>query len=307
MFFDMRSREDASNKSYRNHKEAKLILSFLECLAPCLSDMSIAVISPYKSQVQLIRRELEGLRLSSARNDSRPGSEGANLRIEVNTVDGFQGREKDFVIVSAVRTSTVGFLADNRRLNVAITRAKRCLIVVGHRATLEKDKMWGAMLDDLCGRSCIFAAPDSGSFKEYVGYADLLVGINDVIGIATESEPFLQIGAAQSEYKESGSEDGEISGENKGESVLNLRASPDAASMRHTGGGAIRKRTRESMSLDDRGKGIVKVMHTGRLIQRPQQSEQTSRGCDNDKDDNLSPMKKKRAQKCRRKCESAKM
>jgi regulator of nonsense transcripts 1 len=65
--------------------------------------------------------------------------------VDVRTVDGFQGCERDIILFSAVRSnpnSEVGFLADDRRLNVALTRARRGLIVLGDESTLAADPTW---------------------------------------------------------------------------------------------------------------------------------------------------------------------
>lgn len=91
--------------------------------------LDIGIISPYKGQVQLLRRMI--------RRDSwwKP------LRhlISINTVDGFQGQERDIILISMVRNNEqgqVGFLSDLRRMNVAITRARMKLIIIGHSPTL---------------------------------------------------------------------------------------------------------------------------------------------------------------------------
>jgi senataxin len=74
--------------------------------------------------------------------------------VEVNTVDGFQGREMDIVIFSCVRTSmhSLGFLSDERRMNVAITRAKKCLVIVGNETALSRDKHWAALISSIKAR-----------------------------------------------------------------------------------------------------------------------------------------------------------
>ena len=70
--------------------------------------------------------------------------------IEVKTVDGYQGREKEVIVFSCVRSNSegrIGFLSDPRRLNVALTRAKRGLIVIGDPSTLREDENWSAWLE----------------------------------------------------------------------------------------------------------------------------------------------------------------
>ncbi|MCA9047979.1 MAG: IGHMBP2 family helicase [Planctomycetaceae bacterium] len=96
-----------------------------------LHPSDIAVIAPYAAQVRLLRQICD------------------YDMLEVDTVDGFQGREKEAVIISTVRSNDrgeVGFLSDARRMNVALTRARRKLIVIGDSATLGADEFLSEML-----------------------------------------------------------------------------------------------------------------------------------------------------------------
>lgn len=98
----------------------------------------IGIISPYKSQVRQIKGAIAKIRHKlclSGNND-----------IEVNTVDAYQGREKDIIIISTVRTQNLGFLRDYRRMNVAITRAKHFLWVIGNEKCLKQDPNWNALI-----------------------------------------------------------------------------------------------------------------------------------------------------------------
>ena len=77
--------------------------------------------------------------------------EGSGLeKVEVRTVDGFQGREKEIVIISLTRSNElgeVGFLAETRRINVSVTRAKRACIIVGNTSTLNSDPGLLSLID----------------------------------------------------------------------------------------------------------------------------------------------------------------
>lgn len=186
MFFNLHSREESHGKSFRNFMECRFLFSFLLFLAPKLKNYSIGIITPYKSQVDLIRKEIHNLRhgtttstsMSNSGIDSSPENMiiWKELLIDVNTVDGYQGKEKDFIILSTVRTRSIGFLSDQRRLNVAITRAKRCLIIIGNEQLLQQDPIWNHMLLDFQQRNIIYQAP-SDDFKRYSGYMHLQYGI----------------------------------------------------------------------------------------------------------------------------------
>ena len=121
--------------SKMNPGEAELAAAEVERLiARGIPATDIAVISPYDGQVQRIRQRLEPL---------------LDAGLEVDTVDGFQGREKDAVIVSLVRSNPdgqIGFLADVRRMNVALTRARRKLIVIGDGATISRHPFYAGLL-----------------------------------------------------------------------------------------------------------------------------------------------------------------
>ncbi|KAL7538765.1 hypothetical protein ACHAXR_008787, partial [Thalassiosira sp. AJA248-18] len=104
---------------------------------------NIAIITPYNKQVQLLRTELNNASYNS---------------VQIGTVDSFQGQETDVVVFSAVRSNLLkelGFLRDERRLNVAITRARRGLIVVGDPTVLRTCRHWTALLDCCSDRSCV--------------------------------------------------------------------------------------------------------------------------------------------------------
>lgn len=103
---------DEGDESKLNRGEASIVSEFVKELKECgVND--IAVITPYSAQVELLRSMISN--------------------VEISTVDGFQGREKDAVVISMVRSNpshNVGFLQDARRMNVAVTRARKLLCIV---------------------------------------------------------------------------------------------------------------------------------------------------------------------------------
>ena len=152
-----------------NPREAQMVVDIVSRLIRFgdVQESKIAVISPYAKQVQLIRSEL----LLSSRKMLRSDN------IRVGTVDSFQGQETDIVIFSAVRSNEMnelGFLRDSRRLCVALTRARRGLILVGDKNSLQSCHHWTALLDSCHQRNCILTEADwmRSISEEYVDEGD---------------------------------------------------------------------------------------------------------------------------------------
>lgn len=119
-----------------NRAEAELTLQTLQQYLEKIGkqrileeSIDVGIISPYRAQVQLLRKELR------KREFFRP----YRHLLTVNTVDGFQGQERDIILISLVRSNDggdIGFLRDLRRMNVAITRARMKLIILGSSETM---------------------------------------------------------------------------------------------------------------------------------------------------------------------------
>ncbi len=139
---------EVGTESRYNSQEAKLVVQELNrLLANGVKAKDIAVISPYSAQVKLLTSLILG-----DREDL-----GDLAELEIDSVDAFQGREKEAVLVSLVRSNAdgdLGFLKDIRRMNVAMTRAKRKLIFVGDSATLSAE----------------------GFYERFVGYVESING-----------------------------------------------------------------------------------------------------------------------------------
>ncbi len=129
--YDEEQEEDTESRF--NRREAALAAKQVRALlAAGLAAEQVAVITPYRGQVRLLRELLAEHR-----------------ELEIDSVDGFQGREKEAVVITLVRSNPeggIGFLADTRRTNVALTRARRKLIVIGDSATLAADPFYQRMI-----------------------------------------------------------------------------------------------------------------------------------------------------------------
>lgn len=117
-------------ESKSNEGEADLVLQTVQELMGDLGlkSQDIGIISPYNAQVNLIRKLLKQL---------------GQPTIEVSTVDGFQGREKEVIVISMVRSNPqrqIGFLSNERRMNVAVTRAKRLCALICDSGTVNQSE-----------------------------------------------------------------------------------------------------------------------------------------------------------------------
>ena len=165
------------NTSYRNDAEAQEILMLLKDLLRKTNEskerdnnappMSIGIVTPYSSQVALIKS------LMAADAEFRSLAIQSSTVIEVKSVDGYQGRERDLIIFSAVRSNRqgrLGFLTDWRRMNVALTRAKSALVVFGDTETLrDGDRHWEALVNWCENLGCVVdAGTDDSQANEYM-------------------------------------------------------------------------------------------------------------------------------------------
>lgn len=124
------------SESLRNTGEANLIVQIAQKIIEELSiqPSNIGIIAPYKEQIYAIR-EASPVEWTS---------------LDISTVDAFQGREKDVILLSLTRSNEegeLGFLKDYRRMNVSLTRARKLLVVIGDSATLSADAFYTRFLD----------------------------------------------------------------------------------------------------------------------------------------------------------------
>eukprot|EP01098_Paradermamoeba_levis_P007640 TRINITY_DN3174_c0_g1_i1.p1 TRINITY_DN3174_c0_g1~~TRINITY_DN3174_c0_g1_i1.p1 ORF type:complete len:673 (+),score=196.54 TRINITY_DN3174_c0_g1_i1:212-2020(+) len=144
----------SSGTSYLNRNEAaaceKIVTQFLKS---GVNSSQIGVITPYEGQRAYLVNYMQ-----------RNGSLRSQLykEIEVASVDSFQGREKDFIILSCVRSNEhqgIGFLNDPRRLNVALTRARYGVVILGNPKVLSKQPLWNTLLVHFKENECLVEGP----------------------------------------------------------------------------------------------------------------------------------------------------
>ena len=152
-FFDVKGAEEQNEatKSVFNYTEASLALELVEDLFEKFSEINwaglVGIISPYKEQVKLLKKLFI----------NRFGRI-ITTQIDFNTVDGFQGQEKEVIVFSCVRAENhtgIGFLADIRRMNVALTRARSSLWILGSKKALVNNKTWRDLIENATERHLV--------------------------------------------------------------------------------------------------------------------------------------------------------
>ncbi|XP_050220618.1 probable RNA helicase SDE3 [Mercurialis annua] len=132
---------EGNNPSWFNRIEASKVVEIIQKLSSDVNETDIGVITPYRQQVLKIKKALETWEMSE---------------VKIGSVEQFQGQEKEVIIISTVRstvkhnefdrTYSLGFLSNPKRFNVAITRAKSLLIIVGNPHIVCKDPYWEEIL-----------------------------------------------------------------------------------------------------------------------------------------------------------------
>ncbi|KAF5369282.1 hypothetical protein D9758_002689 [Tetrapyrgos nigripes] len=164
--------EEKQGQSLTNKSECDMAVNLFSRLEKEFKSVDfnfrVGVVSMYRAQISLMRFTFE-----------RRFGKDILGRVDFNTVDGFQGQEKDIIILSCVRAgpnvTNIGFLSDIRRMNVAITRAKSSLFILGHATTLQRSNdVWRDIVEDARSRkflvdvdSTYFTSPSTGKAPQY--------------------------------------------------------------------------------------------------------------------------------------------
>ncbi|XP_061441327.1 protein ZGRF1 isoform X3 [Rhineura floridana] len=131
------------DNSFHNMAESFFTVKLIQSLiASGIEGAMIGVITLYKSQMSKICNLLNAVHSDASQIKA----------VQVSTVDAFQGAEKEIIVLSCVRTRQVGFIDSEKRVNVALTRGKRHLLIVGNLNCLRKNKLWGHVIQHCAGR-----------------------------------------------------------------------------------------------------------------------------------------------------------
>ncbi|CAB4265332.1 unnamed protein product [Prunus armeniaca] len=174
-----REEKDEDGHSRKNLVEVAIIVKILRNLYKewivSKQKLSIGVVSPYAAQVVAVQDRLR------QKYDKIDG-----FTVKVKTVDGFQGGEEDLIIMSTVRSNShqsLDFISKLQRVNVALTRARHCLWILGNERTLlDSESVWKSLVLDAKSRQCFFNADEDKDLakailevkKEFEQFDDLL-------------------------------------------------------------------------------------------------------------------------------------
>lgn len=195
--FDLKhGREKSSTKnSMENEVEAEFVRNLLTAvLLKAPDNLKIGVITPYKGQKRLITQKIRDLQNQK------------NIQVDVNTCDGFQGQERDVIILSCVRAfdsnsgGSIGFLKSFQRINVALTRAKHSLILCVSASSLSKDKTWQSLVDDARERQALQLLTSTPSQNSLVSMITKTRSIKDRLGTSKLVRVNFNGGPNESDY-----------------------------------------------------------------------------------------------------------
>ncbi|XP_060194145.1 uncharacterized protein LOC132623414 isoform X1 [Lycium barbarum] len=171
--------EVVDGHSIRNMVEVAVVCEVVANLFKgCTSSgekISIGIISPYNAQIAAIKENL-GTKYST--------DDESDFSVDVRSVDGFQGGEKDVIIISAVRSNanrSIGFLSNSQRVNVALTRARHCLWIFGNEPTLKSSgSVWKILVHDARVRGCCHDAQNDKDLVKAMAAALIDIDLLDI-------------------------------------------------------------------------------------------------------------------------------
>ncbi|KAM4741444.1 putative helicase mov-10-B.1 isoform 3-T5 [Anableps anableps] len=193
---------EANSPSFFNVSEIETLVTYLNMLEqtqgkkglPKLSAKDIGIITPYRKQVEKIQKALKSLKTLSHWNDPK--------ELKVGSVEEFQGQERKIIIISTVRSSlsyvkkdidfNIGFLSNEKRFNVALTRAKSLLIVIGNPVILRKDHLWKKFIN-----YCVEMKGYVGTDFSHIEEEDLFEAKMAALKIADSEDPVGEMSALQ--------------------------------------------------------------------------------------------------------------